>query len=162
MEIFSHENAPLFFAFVYFQIAGNLLREDESAKEKQDRKHRHNRAFPSNDGIVPFGLSVLSKLQASKLDSEPVQKSSRYMSRVMRKHAFVYIYGKTKAQISGTITLQLISTFISTICHNKSMSSTVLLNSVLFIVPHTDTDNIFSCMLEICALIMARFYAKLL
>ena len=80
----------------------------------------------------------------------------------MRKHTFVYIYGKTKAQISGTITLQLISTFISTICHNKSMSSTVLLNSVLFIVPHTDTDNTFSCMLEICALIMARFYAKLL
>ena len=45
---------------------------------------------------------------------------------------------------------------------NKSMSSTVLLNSVLFIVPHTDTDNTCSCMLEICALIMARFYAKLL
>ena len=111
--------------------------------------------------LYPLGY-LLSKLQASKLDSEPVQKSSRYMSRVMRKHAFVYIYGKTKAQISGTITLQLISTFISTICHNKSMSLTVLLNSVLFIVPHTDTDNTFSCMLEICALIMARFYAKLL
>ena len=145
-----------------FRLQEIFVREDESAKEKQDRKHRHNRAFPSDDGIVPFGLSVLSKLQASKLDSEPVQKSSRYMSRVMRKHAFVYIYGKTKAQINGTITLQLISTFISTICHNKSMSSTVLLNSVLFIVPHTDTDNTFSCMLEICALIMARFYAKLL
>ena len=145
-----------------FRLQEIFVREDESAKEKQDRKHRHNRAFPSDDGIVPFGLSVLSKLQASKLDSEPVQKSSRYMSRVMRKHAFVYIYGKTKVQISGTITLQLISTFISTICHNKSMSSTVLLNSVLFIVPHTDTDNTFSCMLEICALIMARFYAKLL
>ena len=145
-----------------FRLQEIFVREDESAKEKQDRKHRHNRAFPSDDGIVPFGLSVLSKLQASKLDSEPVQKSSRYMSSVMRKHAFVCIYGKTKAQISGTITLQLISTFISTICHNKSMSSTVLLNSVLFIVPHTDTDNTFSCMLEICALIMARFYAKLL
>ena len=145
-----------------FRLQEIFVREDESAKEKQDRKHRHNRAFPSDDGIVPFGLSVLSKLQASKLDSEPVQKSSRYMSRVMRKHAFVYIYGKTKAQISGTITLQLISTFISTICHNKSISSTVLLNSVLLIVPHTDTDNTFSCMLEICALIMARFYANLL
>ena len=145
-----------------FRLQEIFVREDESAKEKQGRKHRHNRAFPSDDGIVPFGLSVLSKLQASKLDSEPVQKSSRYMSRVMRKHAFVYIYGKTKAQISGTITLQLISTFISTICRNKSMSSTVLLNSVLFIVPHTDTDNTFSCMLESCALIMARFYAKLL
>ena len=144
-----------------FRLQEIFVREDESAKEKQDRKHRHNRAFPSDDGIVPFGLSVLSKLQASKLDSEPVQKSSRYMSRVMRKHTFVYIYGKTKAQISGTITLQLISTFISTICHNKSMPSTVYLNSVLFIVPHTDTDNTFSCMHEICALIMARFYAKL-
>ena len=145
-----------------FRLQEIFVREDESAKEKQDRKHRHNGAFPSDDGIVPFGLSVLSKLQASKLDSEPLQKSSRYMSRVMRKHAFVYIYGKTKAQISGAITLQLISTFISTICHNKSMSSTILLKSVLFIVPHTDTDNTFSCMLEICALIMARFYAKLL
>ena len=143
-----------------FRLQEIFVREDESAKEKQDRKHRHNRAFPSDDGIVPFGLSVLSKLQASKLDSEPIQKLSRYMSRVMRKHAFVY--GKTNAQISGTKTLQLISTFISTIFHNKSMSSTVLLNSVLFIVPHTDTDNTCSCMLEICALIMARFYAKLL
>ena len=74
-----------------FRLQEIFVREDESAKEKQDRKHRHNRAFPSDDGIVPFGLSVLSKLQASKLDSEPVQKSSRYMSRVMRKHAFVYI-----------------------------------------------------------------------
>ena len=92
MEIFGHENAPLFFAFVYFQITGNLVREDESAKEKQDRKHRHNRTFPSDDGIVPFGLSVLSNFLASKLDSEPVQKSSRYLSRVMRKHDFVYIY----------------------------------------------------------------------
>ena len=131
-----------------FRLQEIFVREDESAKEKQDRKHRQNPAFPSDDGIVPFGFSVLSKLQASKLDSEPVQNH--------------HIYGKTKAQISGTITLQLISTFISTICHNKSMSSTVLLNSVLFIVTHTDTDNTCSCMLEICALIMARFYAKLL
>ena len=143
------------FLFI-FRLQEIFVREDESAKEKQDRKHRHNRAFPSDDGIVPFGLSVLSKLQASKLDSEPIQNLSRYKSRVMRKH------GKTNAQISSTKTLQLISTFISTICHNKSMSSTVLLNSVLFIVPHTDTDNTCSCMLEICALIMARFYAKLL
>ena len=75
-----------------FRLQKIFVREDESAKEKQDRKHRHNRAFPSDEGIVPFGLSVLSKLQASKLDSEPVQKSSRYMSRVMRKHTFVYIY----------------------------------------------------------------------
>ena len=75
-----------------FRLQEIFVREDESAKEKQDRKHRHNRAFPSDDGIVPFGLSVWSKLQASKLDSEPVQKSSRYMSRVMRKHAFIYIY----------------------------------------------------------------------
>ena len=74
-----------------FRLQEIFVREDESAKEKQDRKHRHNRAFPSDDGIVPFGLSVLSKLQASKLDSEPIKKSSRYMSRVMRKHAFVYM-----------------------------------------------------------------------
>ena len=71
-----------------FRLQEIFVREDESAKEKQDRKHRHNHAFPSDDGIVPFGLS---KLQASKLDSEPVQKSSRYMSRVMRKLAFVYM-----------------------------------------------------------------------
>ena len=74
-----------------FRLQEIIVREDESAKEKQDRKHRHNRAFPSDDGIVPFGLSVLSKLQASKLDSEPIQKLSRYMSCVMRKHAFVYM-----------------------------------------------------------------------
>ena len=74
-----------------FRLQEIFVREDESAKEKQDRKHRHNPAFPSDDGIVPFRLSVLSKLQASKLDSEPIQKSSRYMSHVMRKHAFVYM-----------------------------------------------------------------------
>ena len=77
--------------FFIFRLQEIFVREDESAKEKRDRKHRQNPAFPSDDEIVPFGLSVLSKLQASKLDSEPVQKSSRYMSRVMRKHDFVYM-----------------------------------------------------------------------
>ena len=67
-----------------FRLQEIFVREDESAKEKEDRKHRQNPAFPSDDGIVPFGLSVLSKLQASKLDSEPIQKSLLYMSCVMK------------------------------------------------------------------------------
>ena len=70
-----------------FRLQEIFVREDESAQEKQDRKHRQNPSFPSDDGIVHFGLSGLSKLQASKLDSEPIQKSSLYMSRVMSKHA---------------------------------------------------------------------------
>ena len=144
-----------------FRLQEIFVREDESAKEKQDRKHRQNPAFQIDDGIVPFGLSVLSKLQTSKLDSEPGSKIITIYEPCHEKTCFC-IYEETKAQISGTITLQLISTFISTICHNKSMYSTVLLNTVLFIVPHTDTDNTCSCMLEICVLIMARFYAKLL